>query len=887
MSTLLRHASTSTGLRLQSRVGGAALNLSLLRWCQRIGDVSLAVMLFVVPLTTTGIRDTGVALLILFSILFSLSWAASELLRPVSNTRFSGAEVVLAGAVLLISLQLMPLGQESLLLLAPAVSELLPFWTSPHAAGTLIQEWTTISLTPHLTRSGLSLLLGYVLFSLTLLHRLRTEEDLGRTIRMIGYAAAAMSVIGIAQVLFGNGLSLWMFEHPTRNNNWPARATFTNQNHFAHFLALGVGPLIWSWKEATRSTGHVVRSSTVVSGFGMTQRDSRNSGLLAAMIAVVGLAGLLTISRGGVASLLLAFLISSILIAKNFGQLLRLFLPVAGFVTVAFVVFGTEQFQNRWQAIVEADSLEELSIGRFALWEAILQAVPHFQLLGSGLGSHAEVYPIWLTTDFGVRFSHAENGYLQVLLETGLCGLLLTFAALSLCVYWCISALRSPDQRTQHRSLVLGAGLMVSALHSLVDFPWYIPGCMVPTIVLAVCACRNFQLSRSHQNYSDPGSLSSKTAIAALLLCFVSSALLIQISLPLAATEHERQKYLADVISASRRSTYESDTPLEEQLNPLIQRLERCVQLDPQDFEVRSDLAALYLHRFETGQEHADNNMPLSDIRTTVRQAGFESPRDVGQWMFRAFGPGTFDLYRAHFMAGKALQGQPLRGENYLTLAKTGFLMGMSPESEQALLEQAVELRPHNAPILYSVGLGHIERGDLPKAFELWREAFRVDRTIRSMLLQHLIPLFPMSEIVSQLDIRQEGLWDLFLAYRRHGTEDQIHEAALKYTAVFPKIVQASSTNTHLTWLNGYETFQCLGKHAEAVSCLGRAVKVRPTDYSLRRKLAIALVTTGQIPEAIRQLEWCLLRTPDDKELTQALQNARQQLLTDVDRSSL
>ena len=61
-----------------------------------------------------------------------------------------------------------------------------------------------------------------------------------------------MAVFGLVQYLTANGKFFWFYTHPFSNTFIGVKGSFANKNHFAHFLALGVGPLIWWLLHASR-----------------------------------------------------------------------------------------------------------------------------------------------------------------------------------------------------------------------------------------------------------------------------------------------------------------------------------------------------------------------------------------------------------------------------------------------------------------------------------------------------------------------------------------------------------------------------------------------------------------------------------------------------------
>ncbi len=176
-----------------------------------------------------------------------------------------------------------------------------------------------------------------------------------------------------------------------------------------------------------------------------------------------------------------------------------------------------------------------MSAGRQLIWSAAGEAVEDFARTGVGVGAHAAVYPMYLEQYSDVHFTHAESGYLQIIEEAGLPGLALLIIALATVANWCRIAiwrvgcrdgsrageapaepriagwegeapaepriagdlarhdLRRPSlasQRCRMAAVAATAGLVVSALHAIVDFVWYIPACMTLTLALAACVWR-------------------------------------------------------------------------------------------------------------------------------------------------------------------------------------------------------------------------------------------------------------------------------------------------------------------------------------------------------------------------------------------------------------
>ena len=602
----------------------------------------------------------------------AVAWAVRQLVSSNGGSPFTVAVAIGFFAVAGVCLQLVELPIEVIHSLSPFAAE---YFQSAGHVGV-----NRISLTPGLTKSGLVLLVGYVTFFTTMLHVLRDRAVIDTVLRYVALSAVMMAVIGIAQMIAGNGEFLWVFKHPLRSANGAAKGTFTNQNHFAHFLALGVGPLIWCWLNSGLHEGTNVRGRVSNRGFGVRRDTDVIQMWMAVGIGVVALAGILSMSRGGIAALLVAFCISLFAAGSqpakvlrgcmSWGVFFRLLVPIILLTIVGVTAFGTEILEARWARLSQAQSFQDLSEGRYLLWAALWKAVPWFWPLGSGVGSHAEVYPTWLEEDFGKRFSHAESGYLQVLIETGIFGLLLVGLAIFLVASWFFRVWRAGNSKDRQRSAVLMSGLVVSSLHSVADFVWYIPACMVLTLILAACLCRQFQLvnQETQASVSNSGSRPCQRwpmiwACVVVVAVVPTTRLTAGVLVSNAQTEQEWLKYRRLAIDASADAGFGAMEPLDQRLTAMIRHLERCVEIEPSNCLARCELAGLYLRRFEKHQLAIANPVSVAEIRHTVLNSEFESSREVAEWLERAFGESALDLYRSLAMSRTAMVGQPLRGE--------------------------------------------------------------------------------------------------------------------------------------------------------------------------------------------------------------------------------
>ena len=138
-----------------------------------------------------------------------------------------------------------------------------------------------------------------------------------------------MAALGVVQYLTSNGNYLWFYEFAFNDTRSIVKGTFSNRNHYASFLAIGAGSIIW-WtfkpertKQDSRTTSQTLsrgsrrrqRSSSTQISSEMQAEHRLTLGLVA--LGVTTFAVLLSLSRGGVMSLAAVGLVTTGMLLKN------------------------------------------------------------------------------------------------------------------------------------------------------------------------------------------------------------------------------------------------------------------------------------------------------------------------------------------------------------------------------------------------------------------------------------------------------------------------------------------------------------------------------------------------------------------------------------------
>ncbi|MGQ9574457.1 MAG: O-antigen ligase family protein [Thermoguttaceae bacterium] len=864
----------------------------------RVVDGALAGSVFLVPFLMGGRIALAELALAALAACAAVAWAADCWLSRSLKWRPTWAlPLVLVGAGL-VAVQIVPLPQGLSGWLSPRQAEILPMWGSTSESAFGWGPWQTISLGPAASRAGLIVFLSYGLLHLVAVQRVRSLRDVERLLRWCGAAAVAMAVFGLAEFVAGNGKFYWFYEHPFSSASEVAKGAFANRNHFAQFLALGIGPLIWWLQDAQRRAGTQPGGLAFPSGPGWPRRD-RASFLLVLALGVVLFAGLLSLSRGGIVVILLAAGIATAACwrAAALGRGFVLGMAAAGLLMgLALTIFGAELVRPRLEDLCSG-SVERLdqARGRRAIWAAAAKAIPDFWPAGSGVGTLAQVYPMY--TDFApdppVTYTHAENSYLQVAVETGLPGLMLVLAGVGLCGFWCTRGLR---RARSPRHLVcagaVAAGLAASAVHAAVDFTWYVPGCMTPVVLLAACAGWLGDSARGPGTAERVRRLPRQAAGLLLVLLLGLGGWMITSRVgPVLAERHWHRYELARYAQQSIPSGIDTRDPealrkadlaAAERERTWIGWLRGVVTWQPDHAQAHVELAQCHLRLFDLIQATGVNPMPLLHLRDAAVQSQFGSREELTAWLARAVGEHWHHLEQALRHARIGLSLAPLEGRAYLYVGELAFLEGAGPEATRLCVRQALRVRPYDGEVLYAAGTEALVAGDFPGWLDRLQRSFRCGRQHRQRIIRELLAgvadegLQEMTEfIIESFAPELEELRILHGLAARRGRPEQLAPLRSHLAARLESAAQkARGPQAAQLWMEAHRLRAALGQRRQALCCARNAHACDPNNYEVRSALASCLIDEGEFAEAEAHLYWCLRRRPADRSLQASYKTA-------------
>ncbi len=385
------------------------------------------------------------------------------------------AYVPLGLFLLLVVVQLVPLPQGVLAAITPNTvamkTNLSGILSKPSETG------MTISFYSLATERALRLALAVSAVFVVTVNVYRRANQIKRLLAVVVIVGGAVALLAMAQIATNAHKIYWCV---------PAVATggpYVNRNNYCQFMNLSVGAalglLLVYLKRGFHRTPVVL--SRAVERLGA--KELRPAWYLSGMIVLAVASIFLSLSRGGMISLLVAWGVTIAVLGlkrrlDKWGWVMCA-LTVGAFACVLYV-----GFDSVYDRLASLRNLQE-DTGRWHLLRDSARAWAAFPLVGAGLGVHEYIYPIFDQSTILATASHVENEYVQMAEETGIAGLVLigAFAAVILRSYLrCLWKHRSVSGAV---AIGLGAGLLAVLIQSVCDFGLHLPS----NAVLAVAFC--------------------------------------------------------------------------------------------------------------------------------------------------------------------------------------------------------------------------------------------------------------------------------------------------------------------------------------------------------------------------------------------------------------
>ncbi len=826
----------------------------------------------------------------------------------ISAWRFGGSKssdqvwimgCLLAGSILFFMAELGTSGNRTtipkifcviLLAFAFGVVQLLPLPCSIHQAVDPqgLQWWTTlsmddspaaesqkfpISLYPGSTRHDLAVF-GFGAVSLTLASLLyfRTKYILWFLVIVL-LNGALTAFFGIAQMLSFNGKLYWIV--PLTQGGTPF-AAFVNQNHAAGYLnlCLAAGLGLYVYLDARSDPG----TTDETAEFGWDDSaDQRKWQSFAVLIACVLIAAAIvcTASRGGTVSAFAA-LVAIIGFSrklrnnKSFRQL-GYIVALAGLALATWL--GRAVFlHQRFQHILSEDGVPDN--GRLSHWADALRAASDFLLTGTGIGTYRFAYRPYETSFVSGWYYHAENQYVEALLEGGLPGLILLLIMLFAAFQMVQRRLRASG----NISFAFGiAGLFAitsQAVHACFDFGLYMPSNAILFGLLV--GCLGIPKNTVATNAS------SKLPWFIVLLLLVSWTGWGTLELSKQARLERRQRDFAAAVAELPDSVTVWPASLDDTSGL------------PDSAEAHLQNATI---EFMNYQLATFDELTVSSSSTDSKMLWrLSAPRILHQRAHKMIANGNVDqvltlrsssqiqnhLKKAYNELKLARQGCPLLPRAHIGLAKLGVLFD-EDQYEIGRLSAVAKLSPFVPDVLFQVGLLDLQANRADPGFERWNRCLLLSPRYIDQIMQIASSVIGTPELIDRVLPRSPKrlvqIADRYFAADESASNRlrlaEIAEQALLDDAT-PKGAETLALMGHICRLKG--------DWDRAIENLASAVALVPSDVESRFALATLLLQADRLREAQHHATICQRLDPAPRKHASLLRKVRERLTKEMSR---
>lgn len=338
----------------------------------------------------------------------------------------------------------------------------------------------SLSMDVEATRGAVAVLFFLLAAFIIAVNFFVTRERLKALANALVIFGLAMSIFALLQFFTWDGHIYWI-----RPTQWNAFGPFVNRNHYAGYMEMLTPiPLALILVRGVR------RESWLFYGFAS---------------AVMGLTIVVSLSRGGIVSLIASLAFVAIMSARHERECVRddprsdklgnnesfvahpsslirkrigVAFAMALVITLGVIWIGAEGIINRaaesFDQMKGGDAQSEL-FSRTEIWKDSLKIIRAHPVTGIGLGAYETVFPIYARHNGMFIVNYAHNDYIQALTDGGMAGGLLALAFIVLILRAVFRGVKSDDPLLAGLAIGCGGGVFSLLVHSVFDFNLQIP----------------------------------------------------------------------------------------------------------------------------------------------------------------------------------------------------------------------------------------------------------------------------------------------------------------------------------------------------------------------------------------------------------------------------
>ena len=708
---------------------------------------------------------------------------------------------------------------------------------------------------------------------------------------LIAINGAALAFFGIAHKLRPDA---GVFAYVPTHGGAPF-ASFVSKNSAAGYLnlclAAGLGLLVWS---RARVAGEIQHSA---SGVASAPRHNRKPGsitrrndqvtrvtgmqLFALALIVTCLAGIFSsMARGATIAALGAGAITAFTVPRRSRLLTGLFCMIVGLLSFALIFWSgmIPQVESRL-ATLSGDELTQN--GRWAHWADAMRAVSQSWFTGTGLGTYRYAYLPFQANEWEVWFHHAENQYIETLLECGIVGLTALLSIMALIAYH----LRQLFQRGAASSSadVRVAGLFAfcsMSIQSLFDFPLVIPSnfllfAVICGAVTGTAMVTSMAVPAKRWQLSVPRQYRFITVWATALFLAYGAFGFHEIKVAAAVQTAQEN------VPKSVDSFPDPDT-LVDQMADVDQHIDTLTELATRktdDAELHQQIADLWIASYRL---HA-----FQQLTATQSGSEMDAARRAEIWKLtdpvvlyananQAQQAGQMDvlvamrenpLVKQNLIAAThhlqlALQSCSILPRVNLDLATLAFLHHALPDGAD-FLQRELYLSSASPGVLYSIGLSAWSGGLKDLACKAWSRSLSLNphhlKDVIDLLVAQNVGI---DEIIRALPDSPSPLVEL--AANRFSGDGHATERIALLGRARELLDGASSETRDEQWYCQYARLYATARNTDAaITAYRHAIELAPLQLETRLELSLLLQEQGRFGEAYEEARVCAALEPD------------------------
>ncbi len=330
-------------------------------------------------------------------------------------------------------------------------------------------DWIPLTLNREDTLSEFFRYGAYVAIYVLLTQLFTKQTYLKKVVSIVAIFGACVAIVSILQHYTADGKTYWLWDLHIGNSFGP----YGNHNHYAGLMEM-IAPLIIALFLFSAPTLISDTFKEKVLEFFDHPRIHRYL-LLGTGAFIILVSVFVSLSRGGMISLMLSLVVFGIILdtnrVKKRGAKVISIICLVTLVSVGW--FGWDLIFDRFDLI--RDQQGDIAEARVQVWQDSQHIIADFPVTGTGFGTYRYCYPIYRTFPGRKAFTHAHNDYIELVTDGGILGTL--FVGWFLVPVFFRSFRRLKKRREPYMIFVgCGAvtGILAILIHSLTDFNFHI-----------------------------------------------------------------------------------------------------------------------------------------------------------------------------------------------------------------------------------------------------------------------------------------------------------------------------------------------------------------------------------------------------------------------------